>query len=126
MPVEIAATTYQMPDGSQEVALTHDGQTRRFTAEGLSEYIAALSAVRANLLPPVPTELPIGQSLQTQLDPIFSTGANAMVNGSSLYFRHSGFGWLGVIIPLDNLVALHRLLGAQIEEAKIARARPLN
>jgi hypothetical protein len=126
MPVEIAATMYRMPDGSQEVELMHDGQTRRFTAEGLSEYIEALSAVRANLLPPVPLEVPGGQSLPTQLDPNFSTTANAMVNGSSLYFRHSGFGWLGVIIPFDNLVALHRLLGAQIEEAKISRARPSN
>ena len=53
MPVEIVATTYQLPDGSQEVELTHNGQTKRFTAEGLSEYIEALAAVRANLLPPV-------------------------------------------------------------------------
>jgi len=52
------------------------------------------------------------------------TEINAMVNGSSLYFRHSGLGWLGFIIPFDNLVALHRLIGAQIEEAKISRARP--
>ena len=126
MPVEVAAATYQMPDGSQEVALTHDGQTQHFTAEGLSEYIEALAAVRANLLPPVPTQLPIGRSLPAQLDPNFSTEANAMVNGSSLFFRHSGFGWLGVIIPFENLVALHRLLGAQIEEAEIARARPLS
>jgi len=126
MPVEVAAATYQMPDGSQQVELTHDGQTKRFTAEGLSEYIAALAAVRANLLPPVSTEFPVGRSLPAQLDPNFSTEANAMVNGSSLFFRHSGFGWLGVIIPFDNLVALHRLLGAQIEEAKISRARPLS
>jgi len=126
MPVEIAVTTYQMPDGSQEVELTHDGQTRRFTSEGLSEYIAALAAVRANILPPVPTTLPVGRSLPAQLDPNFSTEANPMVNGSSLFFRHSGFGWLGVIIPFENLVALHRLLGAQIEEAEISRARPLS
>jgi len=126
MPVEIGATTYQMPNGSQEVKLTHDGQTKRFTAEDLSEYIAALAAVRANLLPPVPLEVPVETLLPTQLDPNFSTAANAMVNGSSLYFRHSGFGWLGIIIPFDNLVALHHLLGAQIEEAKISRARPLN
>jgi len=126
MSVEIAATTYQMPNGSQEVELTHDGQTKRFTANGLSEYIEALAAVRVNLLPPVSLEVPVGRSLPTQLDPNFSTASNAMVNGSSLYFRHSGFGWLGVIIPFDNLVALHRLLGTQIEEAKISQARPLN
>jgi hypothetical protein len=126
MPVEIVATTYQMPDGSQEMELTHDGQTKRFTAVGLSEYIDALAALRVNLLPLVPLEVPVGPSVPTQLDPNFSTAANAMVNGSSLYFRHSGFGWLGVIIPFDNLVALHRLLGAQIEEAEISRARPLN
>jgi hypothetical protein len=98
MPVEIVATTYRIPDGAQEVELAHDGQTKRFTAEGLSEYVAALAAVRGNLLPPVPLEVPVGQSLPTQLDPHFSTAANAMVNGSSLYFRHSGFGWLGVIM----------------------------
>src|ERR1700722_2720949 len=106
MPVEIVATTYQMPNGSQEVELTHDGQTKRFAAEDLSAYIEALAAVRVRLLPSVPLEVPIGQSLPTQLDPNFSTAANAMVNGSSLYFRHSGFGWIGAIIPFDNLVAL--------------------
>jgi len=106
--------------------LTHDEHTSRFTVEGLSEYIAALTAVRANLLPPVPLEVPVGKSLPTQLDPNFSTTANAMVNGSSLYFRHSGFGWLGVIIPFANLMALHQALGAQIEEAEISRARTLN
>jgi len=126
MPVEIVATTYQTPDGPQEVALTHDGQTRRFTAEGLSEYMEALAAVRANLLPPVRLGVPVGRSVPTQLDPNFSTTANEMVNGSSLYFRHSGFGWLGVIIPFDKLVLLHESLGAQIETAKISRARPLN
>jgi hypothetical protein len=36
MSIEIAATTFQMPDGSQEVELTHDRQTQRFAAEGLS------------------------------------------------------------------------------------------
>ncbi|WP_158900069.1 hypothetical protein [Burkholderia sp. L27(2015)] len=126
MPVEIAATTYQLPDGSQEVELTHNGQTTRFTAEGLSEYIEALAAVRANLLPPVCLDVPGGRSVPTQLDPNFSTAANEMVNGSSLYFRHSGFGWLGVIIPFDKLVALNQALGTQIEQAKISRARPLN
>ena len=126
MPVEIVATTYQMPNGSQEVELTHDGQTKRFTAEGLSQYIEALAAVRANLLPLVRLDVPVGRSVPTQLDPNFSTAANDMVNGSSLYFRHSGFGWLGVIIPFDKLVALHLSLGAHIEEAKISRARPLN
>ena len=126
MPVEIVATTYQMPEGSQEVGLTHDGQTKRFTAEGLSEYIEALAAVRANLLPPVCLDVPVGRSVPTQLDPNFSTAANEMVNGSSLYFRHSGFGWLGVIIPFDKLVVLHQALGAQVEEAQISRARPLN
>jgi hypothetical protein len=126
MPVEIVATTYQMPDGSQEVELTHGGQTKRFSAMGLSEYIDALAALRVNLLPLVPLEVPVGRPVPTQLDPNFSTAANEMVNGSSLYFRHSGFGWLGVIIPFDKLVALHLSLGAQIEEAKISRARPLN
>jgi len=126
MSIEIEATTFQMPDGSQEVELTYDKQPQRFTAEGLSEYIAALAAVRVKLLPPVPLEVPVGQPLPTQLDPNFSTAANPMVNGSSLYFRHSGFGWLGAIIPFDNLVTLHESLGAQIEEAKISRARPLN
>jgi len=126
MPVEIVATTYQMPNGSQEVELTHDGQTKRFTAEGLSQYIEALAAVRANLLPLVRLDVPVGRSVPTQLDPNFSTAANDMVNGSSLYFRHSGFGWLGAIIPFDKLVVLHQALGAQIEEAKISRARPLN
>ena len=126
MPVEIVATTYQMPNGSQEVELTHDGQTKRFTAEGLSQYIEALAAVRANLLPLVRLDVPVGRSVPTQLDPNFSTAANDMVNGSSLYFRHSGFGWLGPIIPFDKLVALHLSLGAQIEETKISRARPLN
>ena len=126
MPVEIATATYQMPDGSQEVELTHDGQTKRFKAEGLSEYIAALAAVRADLLPPVSIEFPVGRSLPAQLDPNFSTEANAMVNGSSIFFRHSGFGWLGVIIPFANLMALHQALGAQIEEAEISRARTLN
>jgi hypothetical protein len=126
MPVEIVATTYQMPDGSQEVELTHNGQTKRFTADGLSEYIEALAAARANLLPPVRLDVPVGRSLPTQLDPNFSTVANEMVNRSSLYFRHSGFGWLGVVIPFDKLVALHVSLGTQIEEAKISRARPLN
>jgi hypothetical protein len=126
MPVEIVATTYQMPDGSQEVDLTHNAQTKRFAAESLSEYIEALAAVRANLLPPVRLEVPVGRSVPTQLDPNFSTAANEMVNGSSLYFRHSGFGWLGVIIPFDKLVVLHQALGTQIEEAKIAPARPLN
>jgi len=126
MTVEIAATTFQMLDGSQEVELTHDGQTKRFTAVGLSEYISALAAARANLLPPVPLAIPTGQSLPTQLDPNFSTASNAMMNGSSLFFRHSGFGWLGVVIPFDNLVVLHGLLGAQIEAAKISQARPLN
>jgi len=126
MPVEIVATTYQLPDGSQEVELTHNGQTKRFTAEGLSEYIEALAAVRANLLPPVGLDVPVGRSVPTQLDPNFSAAANEMVNGSSLYFRHSGFGWLGVIIPFDKLVVLHQALATQIEEAKISRARPLN
>jgi len=126
MLVEIVATTYQLSDGSQEVEVTHGGQTKRFTAEGLSEYIEALAAVRANLLPPVRLDVPIGRSVPTQLDPNFSTAANEMVNGTSLYFRHSGFGWLGTIIPFDKLVVLHQALGAQIEEAKISRARPLN
>ena len=126
MSVEIVATIYQMPDGSQEGELTHDGQTKRFTAEGLSEYIDALAALRVNLLPLVPLEVPVGRSIPTQFDPNFSTAANEMVNGSSLYFRHSGFGWLGVVIPFDKLVALHLSLGVQIEEAKVSRARPLN
>jgi hypothetical protein len=126
MPVEITATTYQMPDGSQEVELTHDGLTKRFTTDGLSGYIEALAAVRASLLPPIQLDLPIRKPLPAQLDPNFSTEANAMLNGSSLYFRHSGLGWIGFMIPFDNLVTLHRLLGAQIEEAKIARARPLS
>jgi len=126
MPVEIVATTYQLPDGSQEVELMDNGQTKRFTPEGLSEYIEALAAVRADLLPPVRLDVPVGRSVPTQLDPNFSTTANEMVNGSSLYFRHSGFGWLGPIIPFDKLVALHLSLGAQIEETKISRARPLN
>jgi hypothetical protein len=126
MSAEIVATTYQIPDGSQEVELAHDGQTKRFTAEGLSEYIEALAAVRANLLPPVRLDVPVGRSVPTQLDPNFSTAANEMVNGTSLYFRHSGFGWLGVIIPFDKLVVLHESLGAQIEAAKLSRARPLN
>ena len=123
MSVEIRATTYQLSDGSQEVELSHDGHTKRFTADGLSEYIAALAAVRANLVPPISLEVPVGRSVPTQLDPNFSTVANEMVNGSSLYFRHSGFGWLGVIIPFDKLVALHLSLGTQIEAAKISRAR---
>jgi hypothetical protein len=71
MPVEIAATPYQIADGSQEVELTHNGQTKRFTAEGLSEYIEALAAVRANLLPPVRLDVPVGRSIPTQLDPNF-------------------------------------------------------
>ena len=115
-----------MPDGSQEVELTHDGLTKRFTTDGLSGYIETLAAVRASLLPPIQLDLPIGKTLPAQLDPTFSTEANAMLNGSSLYFRHSGFGWIGFMIPFDNLVALHRLLGTQIEEAKISRARPLS
>jgi len=126
MSVEIVATTYQMSDGLQEVELTHDGQTKRFTGEGLSEYIEALAAVRANLLPLVRLDVPVGRSVPTQLDPNFSTAAKEMVNGSSLYFRHSGFGSLGVIIPFDKLVAPHLSFGTQIEEAKISRARPLN
>ena len=68
MPVEIRAITYQLPDGLREVELTHEGQTKRFTADGLSGYIAALSAVRANLLPLVPAEFPIGKPLEAQLD----------------------------------------------------------
>jgi hypothetical protein len=70
-----------------------------------------------NLWPLVPLEIPVGRPLPTQLDPNFSTAANEMVNGTSLYFRHSGFGWVGVIIPFDKLVVLHQALGAQIKEA---------
>jgi hypothetical protein len=70
-------------------------------------------------------DVPVGRSVPTQLDPNFSTAANEMVIGSSLYFWHSGSGCLGVIIPFDNLAALHGLFGAQIEETKVVRARPL-
>ncbi|HBO78681.1 hypothetical protein [Cupriavidus sp. UBA2534] len=117
--MEITAATYEMPDGSQEVEITHKGQTTRFTASDLSDYIAALAQVRESLRPPVRTQDPqAGETVQAIADPRWWMSSEAFVGGALLQLRHPGLGWLAFALPLQSLQALHAEAGKALVVAE--------
>ncbi|MBN3851971.1 hypothetical protein G3N59_01135 [Paraburkholderia sp. Ac-20340] len=121
MTDEVKVATYEMPDGTYRVEITHNGQTRSFTPDALSEHINVLAQVRESLIPPVRTSDPeVGEKTLATVDPRWWASYEQFIGGALLQVRHPGFGWQAFAIPLESLRALHYHLGEALATAEQA------
>ncbi|WP_321904423.1 hypothetical protein [Paraburkholderia tropica] len=119
MSDEITVATYEMPDGTHRVEITHQGQMRSFTPAELSEHINVLANVRENLLPPVrPDDPQPGETVAAIVDPRWHVSHEPFIGGALLQIRHPAFGWLGYGLPIESLQALHHHLGQVLAIAR--------
>jgi hypothetical protein len=67
-----------------------------------------LAQARAELSQQVPLELAQGTTINTQLNPCWRTWANVhpQLPGIVLNMRHSGYGWLGFLMPHNEAQGL--------------------
>ncbi|CAB3689312.1 hypothetical protein LMG3458_02047 [Achromobacter deleyi] len=106
----------------EEIVLTFSRKTGdvRVHNEGGSELdageveqiIAALSALRERMQPPVPTAVPIGKPLQIAAFPAWWVQPD-FADGSVVCYRHPGLGWMGFSINHVQAIDLARLLHQQ-------------
>jgi hypothetical protein len=78
------------------------------TASELDAFLLQLAQARAELSQQVPLELAQGTTINTQLNPCWRTWANVhpQLPGIVLNMRHSGYGWLGFLMPHNEAQGL--------------------
>lgn len=107
-------------DDKTEITIAIDG-TVAATANALQldALIHGLVAARAQLLPRVPNDPPLGEQVPVQRDPRYWTNLDAATGCTLLMLRHDGLGWLGFTLPPAER---DRLAGYFTEQAKAVPA----
>lgn len=114
--MELTVATYEMPDGSNRVEITHEGQTKSFTTEELDAYMNGLANIRENLLPPRLVSQPNPPSeIHAAYDPRWHSQYDPISNGSVLTICHQAFGWLSYAFPKDSLATLCKLQAEHLQ-----------
>ncbi|VVE78145.1 hypothetical protein [Pandoraea sputorum] len=106
--MELTVATYEMPDGSNRVEITHGGYTKSFTPDELDAYIVGLAQVRESMQPPRVSSQPAPpQTISAVVDPRWHSQYEPLSNGSLLTVCHPAFGWLAFAFPKESLAQLH-------------------
>jgi hypothetical protein len=91
--------------------------------EEVDALIEALGAYRSEMHPPVPQSPSRSHKYVIENNPTWHTEANPLLDGAVVFFRHSGFGWVGSAIPRASLTKLIEALsiyaGVEQDEACI-------
>jgi hypothetical protein len=106
---KISNETVRLRVGAEEVSLD---------AEGLDSLLRRLAHVRADVRPEVPADLVNGKSsVLAQVDPAWRTypSLHPGTPEVALNFRHSGYGWLGFLLPGGGALNLGRWLVDYVE-----------
>jgi hypothetical protein len=81
----------------------------------IDQDIAALGAMRAELLPPVPETWPGGLVRGVRRDPAWSIEGDALAGDVLVHLRHEGFNWLHFIYTRDQARRFAQAILAQLE-----------
>jgi hypothetical protein len=107
MSKQFEAIIREMQDGSHEIEITHLQVVQRFTPEQLSDYISALAALRAQLLPLVRMDPPRAEGMPNVAnDPPWLAGYDEMNDRTALLIRHPGHGWMGYSLSMGSSTQL--------------------
>lgn len=104
---KISNDTVKLRVGGQEVSLD---------TEGLDSLLRRLAHVRADLRPEVPVDLEKTTTI-AQMDPAWRTfpSLHPGAPGVALNLRHSGYGWVGFVLPEGEALNLGRWLVGHVE-----------
>lgn len=107
-----------------EVDITIDGVSIKANATQLEAIIEGFAAARAQLLPAVPNDAPIGQQVNASFDPRYWTNLDPATGGTLLILRHAGLGWLPFMLPPGEREHLVKVLTEQGKVVSVSAAAP--
>jgi hypothetical protein len=93
--------------------IMEDGKRIAFivmSATDIDELTRALSKLRANLTPEVSRTLPVGTTVDGEMDPLFAVPTDPKAPDKLLVIRHFGLGWLSFFLPAESALKLGNLL----------------
>ncbi|WP_063569992.1 hypothetical protein [Achromobacter ruhlandii] len=94
-----------------EVRAFNEGEGELDAGE-IEQIIAALSALREGMQPPVPKAVPIGKQLPIAAFPAWWVQPD-FADGSVVCYRHPGLGWMGFSINHEQAILLAHHLHQQ-------------
>ena len=96
------------------VSLRVDGGAEILNAQGVSDLVENLAALRALMAPEIPITPRRFEVIQATVDPRFWVEPEFMHDAVLFSIRHAGYGWLSFMIPRPEVATLQRLLNEQI------------
>lgn len=69
----------------------------------LDSLIENLAAIRLDLMPPAPQQISRTHQYVVETNPRWQTVRNPLFDGLIVFFRHTGFGWLGFAVPRQSM-----------------------
>jgi len=107
-----------------EVTMNLDGVRLKANALQLDAIIEGLVAARAQLLPAIPNDPPLGQRVAAIADPRYWTNIDLASGMTLLMFRHSGLGWMSFTLPPAERDRLAQYLTEQADAPAVPVATP--
>lgn len=105
-------------DDKTESTLEIDGQRFRFNTLQLDALMKAIASARAEMLPAIPTQAPLGQSGEAILDPFYWTQLDPNTGNSLMLIRHPALGWLAFMLPAHERERITGYFSEQTEAVK--------
>ncbi len=81
----------------------------------LDALIEELGKFRADMHPSIAPDISRSKQHPVEMDPRWHAEYNPLLNGSVMFFRHSGFGWTCFALPRPSLEKLVDVLTAHLE-----------
>ncbi|WP_186117773.1 hypothetical protein [Burkholderia gladioli] len=109
--------TVSLVQQDEQLVLQYDtgDPNRAITPADVEQLINALAALRETMTPPVQENLQLGEPARAVFDPRWFSQANLLTQGTDLFLRHPGLGWIGYALSNESLHSLSALLQRQID-----------
>ncbi|AJY12913.1 hypothetical protein K6W16_13725 [Burkholderia dolosa] len=125
MSQQLELRLYELDDKTHRVNVVTSPEGCTYTSENISDFIADLARVRAEMLPAIPLEAPPMANMQNVADdPPMRWAYDEMNDRFALLIRHPGHGWIGYSLPFETVNALQRGLQESVDHRNNQRRSP--
>lgn len=112
--------------GEVELILQEGAEPLRLPTHAVDKLIAGLAELRAQMVPAVPEDVPVRQSMSALADPRWYSEVEPLSGGHLFTYRDPGLGWRAIVLSSYSGLKLRDLLGNQTDALAEILRRPKN